>query len=179
MTEQNGADGARLRRLRIAAAVLAVLVIALGAALVGVLVSDDDGVTGTAPDEVIQVLDDFATAFDEQDPELMESIITEDFSGTVDFFVPDATDPSFSVGVTPSLLLREVRQSGFSVERSGDVLVAGDGPWAIATLETWSDPLNLEHGTRIYVVVDDDGVPKLAGYYYVAIKVPVVPDFEN
>ena len=57
--------------------------------------------------------------------------------------------------------------------------MAGDGPWAIAARETWSDPSNLEEGTRIYVIIDDDGTPKLAAYYYVTVKVPVVPDFAD
>lgn len=176
---QSHPDGSQIRLLRVIAAVLAILTLALGAALGIVLVGDDDGGAGTAPDDVIQVLDDFATAFDEQDVELMESIITEDFFGTVDFFTPDTAEPAFTVGVSRSVLLREVRNSTFSVERSGDLLVAGDGPWVIAARETWRDPSNLEDGTRIYVIVDDNGAPKLAGYYYVTVKIPVVPEFAD
>jgi hypothetical protein len=36
-----------------------------------------------------------------------------------------------------------------------------------------------EESTRINVIVDEDGVPKIATDSYVAVKVPVVPDFEN
>ena len=177
--EHSHPDGSQIRRLRVIAAVLAILTLALGAALVIVLAGDDDGAAGTAPDGVIQVLDDFATAFGEQDVELMESIITEDFSGTVDFLNPDTAEPAFTVGITHNRLLREVRDSTFSVERSGDLLVAGDGPWAIAARETWSDPSNLEEGTRIYVIIDDNGTPKLAGYYYATVRALVVPEFAD
>ena len=176
---QSHPDRSQIRLLRVIAAVLAMLTLALGVALVIVLAGDDDGAADTAQDDVIQVLDDFATAFDEQDVELMESIITEDFSGTVDFFNPDTAEPAFTVGVSRSVLLREVRDSTFSVERSGDLLVAGDGPWAIAARETWRDPSNLEEGTRLYVIVDDNGTPKLAGYHYVTVKIPVVPEFAD
>lgn len=177
-SEHDHPDASRLRRLRIIATVLAIAVLGLGAALV-IVVTDDDSGTGSAPDDVIEILDDFATAFDEQDVELMESIITDDFFGTTDVYNPDTTDPAFTVAVTPSQLLLEVRDSTFDVERSGDLLVAGQGPWTIAARETWRDPSNQEEGTRIYVVVDDDGAPKLAGYYYVTVKVPVVPDFAD
>lgn len=176
---QSHPDGSQIRLLRVSAAVLAILTLALGAALVIVLAGDDDGAADTAPDDVIQVLDDFASAFDEQDVELMESIITEDFSGTVESFNPDTAEPAYTVGVTRNVLLREVKDSTFGVERSGELLVAGDGPWAIAARETWRDPSNLEEGTRIYVIVDDNGTPKLASYYYVTVKVPVVPEFAN
>jgi hypothetical protein len=177
--EQPVSDGARIRRLRVISAALALLALFLGAALVVAVMADDDSVDGNASDEVRQVLDDFATAFAEQDVELMESIITDDFFGTVDFYNPGTVEPAFTVGVTPTLLLREVRDSTFSVERSGGLLVAGDGPWTIAARETWSDPSNREEGTRLYVVVNDDGVPKIATYYYAAVKVPIVPDFGN
>ena len=176
---QSNPDGSQIRRLRVTAAVLAILTLALGTALVIVLAGDDDGAAGTAPDDVIQILDDFAAAFDDQDVELMESIITADFFGTVDFFNPDTAEPAFTVGVSHSALLREVRDSTFSVERSGDLLVAGDGPWAIAARETWRDPSNLEEGTRLYVIVDDNGTPKLASYHYVTVKVPVIPEFAD
>lgn len=176
--EQVGSDDSQIRLLRVIAAVLAILTLALGVALVIVVVGDDD-VDGTAPDGVTQVLEDFATAFEEQDVELMETIITEDFFGTVDFFNPDTAEPAFTVGVSHDLLLREVRDSTFGVERSGDLLVAGDGPWTISARETWSDPSNLEEGTRIYVIIDDNGTPKLAGYYYVTVKVPVVPELAD
>lgn len=177
--EQPGSDEARVRRLRVIAVALALVALVLGATLVAVVVTDDDSANGSAPDDVRQVLDDFATAFAEQDVALMESIITDDFSGSVDFYNLGTVEPAFTVGVTPTLLLREVRESAFTVERSGDLLVAGNGPWTIAARETWTDPSNLEEGTRIYVIVDEDGTPKLASYYYVTVKVPVVPDFGN
>ena len=177
--EQPGSDEARVRRLRVVAVALAFVALVLGATLVAVVVTDDDSANGSAPDDVRQVLDDFATAFAEQDVALMESIITDDFSGSVEFYNLGTVEPAFTVGVTPTLLLREVRQSAFTVERSGDLLVAGNGPWTIAARETWTDPSNLEEGTRIYVIVEEDGTPKLASYYYVTVKVPVVPEFGN
>ena len=64
-------------RLRIIATVLGILALGLGALVVAVLEGDEDGAAGSAPDDVIRLVNDFALAFEEQDVELMRSIIRE------------------------------------------------------------------------------------------------------
>jgi hypothetical protein len=54
-------------------------------------------------------------------------------------------------------------------------LVAGDGPWVVATRETWIGPFERDEGVRLYVIVEEDGAPKLAGYCYVGTLHDVTP----
>lgn len=165
----------RIMRLRLLAAALAVLALGLGAALAVAATGDD--AESTLPDDVAQVVDDFARAFEEQDDELMASIITDDFEATIDFYNPGTTEPAFTYGVTEQGLLRETRTQAWEHERFGDLLVAGDGPWVVAAHESWSDVSNREDGVRVFVIVEQDGVPKIDRYSFATVKVPVVPDF--
>ena len=104
------------------------------------------------------------------------SIITEDFLSNSDIYKPNTVKPVFTAAFTPSSLSSEVRVAAFDIERSGELLVAGDGPWVVAARETWSDRFNRDEGVRLYVIVDEDGTPKLAGYYYVGTLYDVIPD---
>jgi hypothetical protein len=174
-SEQDDRDSSQLRRLRIVVALLAILGLTLGAILIAT--GDEDSGASNAPDDVIQLVEDFERAFEEQDVELIQSIITEDFSATAQLYNPDTAKPAFTAGLVSSSLTSEINAQTWNVERSGDRLVAGDGPWVVAARETWSDRFNRDEGTRIYIIVDEDGTPKIAGYYYVGILYDVMPDF--
>ncbi|MCP4961631.1 MAG: hypothetical protein GY925_20490 [Actinomycetia bacterium] len=184
-SEQAGRDNPQIRRLRIVASVLAILALTLGAALIATTVADDDNdndndhVTGI-PDDVIQVIEDFETGFEEHDDELLQSILTEDFSSTSDIYFPDTVKPAYTVGLEARTLVSEARTPEMTdIELSSELLVTGDGPWVVAARETWSFPTRRDEGVRLYVVVDEDGTPKLAGYYFVAVKFDVIPDSGN
>ena len=155
VSEQGDRDSSQVRRLRIVAAVLAVLALTLGIAVVAT--GDQDSGATNAPDDVIQLVEDFERAFEEQDVELIQSIITEDFSATAQLYNPDTAKPSFAVGLVSSTLTSEISAQAWNVDRSGDRLVAGDGPWVVAARETWSDRFNRDEGTPLYIIVDEDG----------------------
>jgi hypothetical protein len=180
VSERNDREKSQVRQLRVIATVLATLVLALGGALVATALADDGGGgggTANAPDEVIEVVENFERAFEEQDDELALSIITEDFLSNSDIYKPNTVKPLFTAAFTPSSLSSEVRVAAFDIERSGELLVAGDGPWVVATRETWIGPFERDEGVRLYVIVEEDGAPKLAGYYYVGTLHEVTPDF--
>lgn len=178
LSDRDGRQHSQGRRWRVVATVLAILTLALGAALVATVLADrDDGGTTGTPDEVIEVVENFERAFEEQDDELALSIITEDFSSNADIYNPNSVHPAFTARLTPDSLSWEIRAQAWNIERSGELLVAGDGPWVVAARETWSDTFNRDEGVRLYVIVDEDGTPKLAGYYYVGTLYDVIPDF--
>jgi hypothetical protein len=104
---------------------------------------------------------------------------TEDFSSTAELHNPNTIEPAFIAGMGYENFRYEVRAQAWNVERSGELLVAGEGPWIVAARETWSDRFNRDEGTRLYIVVDEAGTPKIAGYYYVGISYDVIPDFED
>ena len=85
--------------------------------------------------------------------------------------------PSFTAGLVSSSLASEISAQAWNVERSGDRLMAGDGPWVVAARETWGNRFNRDERTRLDVIVDEDGTSKIAGDYFLAISDDVMPDF--
>jgi len=161
------------RWLKITVAVLAVVALGLGAVVAYNAVSGDDS---AAPAEVTQLLDDFATAYADNDVDLMQAIITDDFWLTEDFYRQgDVTVDSTAAGpFSPGLLSR----STYHVERYGEPIVAGDGPWFVSVGEVWiPDIFNRREGTATYVIVDDGGTLKIAKYYWAGVTFAVEPDF--
>ena len=154
------------RWLKIAVAVLALVALAFGAVLAYNLASGDDS---AAPDEVTRILDDFSTANAENDVDLMRSIITDDYVQTIDFYRPGELSPAFtSVGPFSE---SSTSRLTYQVERFGDPIVTGDGPWVVSVGETWMpDTFNRDSGTATYVIVDDEGALKIDKYYWAGVK---------
>ena len=160
------------RWLKIAVAVLAVVALGFGAVIAYNAVSGDDS---AAPVEVTQLLDDFATAYAENDADLMQAIITDDYFITQDFYMAgEATPHHTAAGPFNRVLLRS---STLRIERFGEPIVAGDGPWFVAVGENWVDSFNRYEGTADYVIEDDGGTLKIDKYYWAGVKVVVEPDF--
>jgi hypothetical protein len=71
-----------------------------------------------------------------------------------------------------------VIRENFQIERFGEPIVAGDGPWFVTVGEVWiPDTFNRSEGTASYVIVDDGGTLRIAKYYWTGVKVAVDPDF--
>jgi hypothetical protein len=170
---ERSAPGER-RWLKIAVVAFGLLSLGLGVALVAGVAADD---TPDVPAEVTRVLDDFGTAYATADGDLFTSIVTEDYFFNERFYAADAVVPDFTTAGPRTE--RIVSSSTFQVERFGDVIVAGDGPWMVAVGEVWTDPFNRWDGVANYVMVDDGGEVKIATYDWVGVKVPVQPDFGN
>ena len=168
------------RWLLVAAIVLGLVSVGLAVALANEA-SDDSAVTDLPP-EVEQVLDDFSTAYATADSELMASIVTEDFFASEDFYSPGGTEPDFSFNAPKFSIVEGVDNSSaqpVAVERFGDPIVTGDGPWVVSIGETWLDAFNRHDGTATYLIVNDDGVVRIHTYDWAGIEVPVEADFDN
>lgn len=184
------------RWLWLAVVVLGLLSIGLGVALVAATDDDDTAVpeaTGVptieetndevsspaVPADVDQLLNDFGTAWKTADSDLFRSIATEDFFYNEDFYSPGAVAPDFSVGGPLFSMANGIDSSTFQVERFGEVIVTGDGPWVVSVGETWLDYANRWDGTATYLILDDGGTLKIDEYDWVGVSTPVQPDFGN
>jgi len=172
--ERAGSAPGGSRWLKIAVLAFALLSLGLGIALVA-SVADDDAATPDVPAEVTRLLDDFATAYATGDGDLYESIVTEDYFLSERFYEADTVTPDYTMA--GPLIKRMVSSSTFRVERFGDVVVAGEGPWMVTVGEIWTDPFNRWDGVATYVMVDDGGGVEIATYDWVGVKVPVEVDF--
>jgi hypothetical protein len=118
---------------------------------------------------VAQLLDDFATAHAENDADLMQAIITDDYVSTVDFYRPGEVTADFTA-VGPFSATTTGRLT-YRIERFGEPIVAGNGPWFVTVGEVWiPDSFNRDDGTATYVVVDDGGTLKIAKYFWAGVK---------
>lgn len=154
------------RGLKIAIVVLAVVALGLGAVVAYNVVSGDDS---AVPDGITQVLDDYATALETGDDDLFRSIVTDDYSHTEDLYRPGELTPVFTSVGTGGV----ENAAGWRIERFGEPIVAGDGPWIVSVGESLIDPSNQADGTSVYVIVDENGTLKIAKYYWAAVKVDV------
>ena len=140
----------------------------------GVLAEDDPA----APEGVTQLLEDFEIAYETENGDLLRAIVTDDYFFSEDFYSPGGTTPDFSAG-GPVDVVADFGETLKSVERSGDLIVSGEGPWIVAVAESWTpDQFNRTDGTAIYVMVDDEGTMKIDNYYFAGVRVDVQADFD-
>lgn len=185
------------RWLWLAVVVLGLLSMALGAALVvatdsesvpeGTVVptaettADQESTESTAvvPVEVEQVIDDVTTAWVTADEDLFRSIATEEFFYNEDFYSAGQVTPDFTASGPLFSMANAIDGSTWEVERFGDMIVAGDGPWVVTVGEVWFDYANRWDGVATYLLVDEGGTLKVDKYDWVGVGVPVQPDFGN
>jgi hypothetical protein len=170
------ADQPRNRTLKASVVVLALLALVLAAALVVNATSDDDS---AAPTEVTDLLDDFALAYENRDVELFETIVIDDYSFVEDFYASTEGSQDFTAAGPLHAALDNVRTSSYRVERFGDTIVAGNGPWIAAVGESWIDPFNQYDGAGLYTIVEENGTLEIAKYVWAGIKVEVQVDFDR
>lgn len=165
------ADGSprRSRGLLVVVAVLAAIVVGLGIALVAQ--SNDDGADTAMPNDVQVVLDEFLIAMETNDYEAMQAVVTDDFRRP--WFEGDPFGSTHHQGLYDlEDYFRDFEDEQapvFEIERLGDPIVRGEGPWYVSFAENWEYPAQQVRYEAIYtyaVVVDTDGVLRIDDAYW-------------
>jgi hypothetical protein len=130
--------------------------------------------TPTTVSESEQTIDEYNTAWEEQDPEALLAVVTDDFEEEYRWYTQVDDRVSYggdSWGATEAASYAE--SSSYQIELSGEVIVVGDGPWFVSVAESQTGGGYAYEGTATYVVVDDDGTLKLARKSWVGSRQPV------
>jgi hypothetical protein len=131
-------------------------------------------VASTTVSEPEQAIDEYNTAWNEQDPEALLAVVTDDFVEEYHWYTQ--LDDHVSVGTDSwgaTGAASYAASSDFQIELSGEAIVVGDGPWFVSVAESQTGGGNAYEGTTAYVVVDDDGTLKLARKSWVGSRQPV------
>jgi hypothetical protein len=124
------------------------------------------------PAEIEQLLDNYLNAWEEKDEAAIRAATTEDF--VINEYIYQALD----VAGTDVIELYEhisddidgVVRHGFGYdwenEQVGRPLITGDGPWVVSVEENWIYYNRHYDGTASYVIVEEDGIPKIANHYW-------------
>ena len=162
----------RKRPLHITIAVLAVIAVTLGIALVNQSSSDNDGTA--VPEDVQAVLDDFLVATNTGDYEAMKALVTSSFRRPMYEGDPFGSSPYRNVMTIEYFSFFDREEPEFEVERIGDPIVQGEGPWYVSVAENWEYPAQQVQYESIYtyvVVVDTDDVLRIDDAYWVGHSV--------
>jgi hypothetical protein len=174
-------DVDRLRRrsrvLTAAVVVLAVVVISLGVWVV----YDTTAAQGTAaPADIEQLIGGYFAAANENDADAADALVTDEFV-VYEMIMPmwREADGSFDTGSLAQARWKELSRqeflNGFNlaplvdahVERVGDPVVVGEGPWLAAQAYRWQTPGDISnpegyHGISVYTIVAEDGTLRIA-----------------
>ncbi len=142
----------------------------------------DLAATSSVPAGVDRAIDDYLAAWEARDAEAIRAVTAE---GTAAFMLNeflyeqgwDPDDPSAlrfgHVDDTnvESIIAGSFPNYRFETERGDDVVVVGDGPWFVSFPETWirywegdEEPTDRQVGVALYVVVEEDGVYRVANH---------------
>jgi len=163
----------RNRALLIAIAVLTVIAVILGIALLFDRSSSDNDSTA-APADVQAVLDEFLVAMETYDYEAMQALVTRQFRRPMYEGDPFGSTPYRSVMSIDYWDFFEREDPIFEIERIGDPIVRGEGPWYVSVAENWEYPDQQVVYESIYtyvVVVDTDDVLRIDDAYWVGHSV--------
>lgn len=149
----------RVRRLRAWVIVLALAVVGLGV-WVGydLFTGSDTAVSG----EIQALLDDYREATNAANGSAFMALVTDDFV----FETPDGTLTESD----QALEVVEYSSYGFNVERIGEPLMMGDGPWYVSAghhLDATTFPADGYDGISTFTIVDDDGTLKIARHSFI------------
>ena len=162
------------RKLKVALVVLAIIALGMGIALVAATAGDGSDV----PSEVQAVLDEFERATEEEDIEALTSIVTDDYYFNQVYYRAGEEEPEYTrAGDIGSVQSRFVMTQGLLLQRAGDPVVEGDGPWIVTVEEKYADNFSLFEGIGIYTVVDEGGVAKIATYDWSGVITPLDPQW--
>jgi hypothetical protein len=162
-------------------AAVGVLALAIGV-LIGSMLGDGGetsdvatpGGVGALTSEPEQAIIDYNTAWEQQDPEALQAVVTDDFVEEY-WFINQSDDQvavsSDSWGATEAASY--AASSDYQIELSGEAIVVGDGPWYVSVAESQTGGGYGYEGTTSYVVVDDDGTLKLARKSWVGSRQPL------
>jgi hypothetical protein len=123
----------------------------------------DDKPANAVPDDVSSVVEAYTASWNDYDSDAFLAVVTDDYvfvnNGTE---TDDATQASFIGG-------GGLESMDWSADEVGDSIVAGDGPYYVATtntLTTSGSPEGVE-GLSTLTVVDDGGELKVSEHTYV------------
>lgn len=158
----------RNRLLTIMVIALAVVVVVLGGWVIYNLVG------GTSTSEAEQAIDAYNTAWEEQDPEALLAVVTDDFLEEYHWYTrlgDQVSVGSESWGAASAASY--AASTDYRIELSGEAIVVGDGPWFVSVTESQTGGGFDYEGTAGYVVVDDDGTLKVARKSWIGSRQPV------
>lgn len=177
--ELHDTDGRAKKQNRIlkgAVAVLAIIAIGLGIALVGAAGGDDSDV----PDEVQAALDEFERVTEEEDAEGLRVLATDDYFFSNDFYRAGEVAPEYSTaGSLDTATSAFARTQEFLIEHVGDPIVTGDGPWFVMVEENFANEFTVYEGIGRYTVVNDNGVIRVASHEWTGIATGIETVWEN
>ena len=134
---------------------------------------------GTAGADIDQLLDDYLTAWEENDVAAFEAIVSDRWY-VLNEYIYEEVGSDFPVKVVSDnaeeAAFKVEFNSGWQIEQIGDRIITGDGPWFVSVAENWiptgeSETIDLE-GHASYAVVEQDGILKVTNHYWAGLIVP-------
>ena len=168
----SGGHRNRTRVLYVVTAILAVATVVLA----GLLLAGDDTSDGSSmPSEVEQVLDEFVQAEENADFDAYEALVTPQFRRPEYRGDPFGAAPYRNVFGLDYFERVLDGEPDFEIERIGDPIVRGDGPWYVSYAETWEYPAQDVQYEAIYtyVLVERDGEILIDDGYWAGHSVPM------
>ena len=159
----------RHRIVNVATAILAVATVVLGGIL---LFGDDSGDGASMPSEVEQVLDQYLEAAATGDFEAFEAVVTPEFRRPMYLGNLYGGPPDRDVDDIEYFRDEYDGTRGYEIERIGDPIVRGDGPWFVSFAETWKATAwkgQLEV-ISTYALVERDGTILIDDAYWVGVE---------
>jgi hypothetical protein len=131
------------------------------------------------PSDVETVIADYLDAWEAKDEAAVRAATTEDFIIAERIYNPTA-ERQGAIGLEERIDddIDGVVLRGFlfdwNNEYRGEPLVVGDGPWFVSYDESWflDRSIDIVHydGVATYVVVEEDGVMKIASHYWAGLR---------
>ena len=146
--------------------------------------SDDGTATGSAPPEVLDVVDRFLAAYETNDYELLDQLVTDQFRRP--FYVGDSSGSPWRdvFGIDAYAFmddpnLSESELTSYEIEAVGERIVRGNGPWVVAEPQNWHEDGRPTQLTSIqtFVVVEVDGDYLVDDAYWAGMS-ELVPEDE-
>ena len=162
------------RAVYVVTAILAISTIVLAAIIT--FDNNDSGAGASMPAEVEQVLDEFQRASENMDFEAYATLVTDQFRRPEYMGDPEGLNPARLVrGLDDYEILLSDNYPQYEVDRIGDPIVVGEGPWYVSYAETWKWPeQDLQYESiYTYVLVEQDGEILIDDGYWAGHSVPL------
>ena len=153
--------------------VVAVAVIAMALAGIGIWVIDDGATSGT-DQEIQQLLDDYLRAWETKDEAAVRSTVTEGFVINEYVYRNDDTQGfilDYHVNDDIDGVVRQGFGYAWTNEQVGDLRVTGEGPWIVSVRENWKEGSTRYEGQANYTVVEVDGALQIANHYWAGLRI--------
>ena len=133
--------------------------------------SDSSSDSGSElPAEAERVIRDYLQAYEEQDVDAWYATVTDDYFYRQYIFGAEKqnlwTDWLYEDDANDTAYRIEFKDKVVPTS-SEEWIVTGDGPWFVSMSQSWTSEIVQWDGNITYVVVDRDGMMKVASVYYV------------